>query len=224
LFEKFEKIFISRDYDAIIFQNNSALKLGRKIGINAKKVFLLQPGIDWKKFQLKRKKEPFVLFVGSMKMDEPLVRLKGIKYLLDAAKELKDINFFVVGGGRALEKLKNISPKNVVFTGPLTGKYLIEIYARAQIFCLPSLSEGFGLSILEAMASGCAIVSTIDIGQRGILVRPKNSDEIVKAIKYFIENKEKALKCGKENRRLAKSFTWNKFFNNLIKIYYSITK
>jgi len=224
LFEKFEKIFISRDYDAIIFQNKSALKLGKKIGLDAKKVFLLQPGIDWKKFQVKREKEPFVLFVGSINMNDALVNLKGVKYLLDAAKELPDIKFFVVGGGEALEKLKNSSPKNVVFTGPLVGEPLIEIYARAQIFCLPSLSEGFGLSILEAIASGCAIISTIDIGQKGILIKPKSSEEIVKAIKYFIENKEDALKCGRENRKLAKNFSWNKFFTALIKIYDSITK
>jgi glycosyltransferase involved in cell wall biosynthesis len=223
-FEKLEKIFISRDYDAIIFQNNSALKLGKKIGLNAKKVFLLQPGIDWKKFQVKREKEPFVLFVGSINMDDALIKLKGIKYLLDAAKELKDVKFFVVGGGEALRKLKNNSPKNVVFTGPLVGESLIEIYARAQVFCLPSLSEGFGLSILEAMASGCAIISTIDLGQKGILIKPKSSEEIVRAIKYFIENKEKALKCGRENRKLAQNFSWNKFFTTLIKIYDSITK
>jgi glycosyltransferase involved in cell wall biosynthesis len=224
IFGKMEKLFLSRDYDAIIFQNNSALKLGKKIGLNAKKTFLIHPGIEWKKFQLKRKKEPFVLFVGSISMDESLIKLKGIKYLLDAAKKLQDINFFLVGGGKALKDLKKDLPSNVIFTGPLIGKPLIELYNRALIFCLPSLSEGFGLSILEAMASGCTIVSTINLGQKGILIKPKSSEEIMNAIKYFIENEKKALKCGKENRKLAKEFTWNKFFGNLIKIYDLITK
>jgi len=42
------------------------------------------------------------------------------------------------------------------------------------------------------MVSGCTIVSTVDLGQKGILIKPKSSKDIVNAIKYFIENKEKA--------------------------------
>jgi glycosyltransferase involved in cell wall biosynthesis len=217
IFEFFEKIFLSRDFDAIIFQNNSALALGKRISLKAKKIFLLHPGIDFKKFKT-GKKENVVLFVGSVNMDDSLVRLKGLKYLVDAARMLPNIKFIIVGGGLGLEKLKKISPRNVIFKGVLKGKALTEVYSKSLIFCLPSLSEGFGLSILEAMASGCAIVSTIDLGQKGILIKPKSSEEIVKAIKYFLENKEKALKYGKENLRLAKNFTWKKFSDDLIKI------
>jgi glycosyltransferase involved in cell wall biosynthesis len=217
IFEFFEKIFLSRDFDAIIFQNNSALALGKRIGLKAKKIFLVHPGIDFKKFKT-GKKENVVLFVGSVSMDDSLVRLKGLKYLVDAARMLPNIKFIIVGGGLGLEKLKKISPRNVIFKGVLKGKALIEVYSKSLVFCLPSLSEGFGLSILEAMASGCTIVSTIDLGQKGILIKPKSSEEIVKAIKYFLENREKALKYGKENLRLAKNFTWKKFSNNLIKI------
>jgi glycosyltransferase involved in cell wall biosynthesis len=224
LFENFEKFFISRDYDAIIFQNNSALKLGKKIGLNAKRIFMLQPGIDWEKFQVKREKEPFVLFVGSMNMNDALIRLKGIEYLLDAARMLPDVKFFIVGGGKALKKLKRDSPKNVVFTGTLVGEPLIELYARAQIFCLPSLSEGFGLTILEAMASGCAIVSTIDLGQEGILIKPKSSEQIKNAIEFLLKNPAKALRMGKKNRKIAKKFTWDNFLESLLKIYSLIAK
>jgi len=69
------------------------------------------------------------------------------------------------------------------------------------------------------MVSGCTIVSTVDLGQKGILIKPKSSKDIVNAIKYFIENKEKAgLKFGKENFRLARNFTWKNFFDNIVRI------
>jgi glycosyltransferase involved in cell wall biosynthesis len=219
IFEFFEKIFLSRDFDAIIFQNNSALALGKRIGLKAKKIFLVHPGIDFKKFKT-GKKENVVLFVGSVSMDDSLVRLKGLKYLVDAARMLPNIKFIIVGGGLGLEKLKKISPKNVIFKGVLKGKALTEVYSKSLIFCLPSLSEGFGLSILEAMASGCAIVSSIDIGQADKIIERKNSEEIAERIVYLLDNKKFAIQIGRKNRNLAKGYNWKrfeKFFVNLFK-------
>jgi glycosyltransferase involved in cell wall biosynthesis len=224
IFANFEKFFLTRKFDAMIFQNSSTLNLGKKLGIYSKGIFLLNPGVEWRKFQLRLKKEDFVLTVGSISMDKSLVKLKGLKYLIDAAKELRDVKFVLVGGGRGLKLLKKEAPPNVIFKGVLKGKELIELYNRALIFCLPSLIEGFGLSLLEAMASGCAIISTIDIGQKGILIKPKESKEIVKGIKYLLQNKRKAKKWGRENRKLAKKFKWKSFIYELIKIYELISK
>lgn len=223
LFEIFEKFFLSRDFDAIIFQNNSSLQLGKRIGLNAKKIFMVHPGIDFKKFKI-GKKEDFVLFVGTTSMDKPLVNIKGMKYLIDCASELPEVKFVIVGGGKGLEELKKTSPKNVIFKGVMKGKQLFKLYSHALIFCLPSLAEGFGLTILEAMASGCAIVSTIDLGQKGVLIKPKSSAQIRNAIEYLFKNRAKAIKMGQKNRELAKKFTWDKFINDIINIYDSITR
>ncbi|MEM5855547.1 MAG: glycosyltransferase family 4 protein [Candidatus Aenigmatarchaeota archaeon] len=223
IFEFFEKIFLSRDFDAIIFQNNSALALGKKIGLKAKRIFLIHPGVDFKKFK-PRKKENFVLFVGSVKMDKSLIKLKGLEYLIEAAKKLPETKFVIVGGGKDLENLKKIAPENVIFKGILRGKALSDVYGKALIFCLPSLSEGFGLSILEAMASGCAIVSTISIGQVDKIIKRKSSEEISKRIISLIRNKEFTVKIGKKNRRLAKHYTWERFENELVEVFKLILK
>lgn len=223
VFQTFEKFFLSRSYDAVVFQNKSSMKLGLDIGVNKKIIRMLQPGIDHKKFQNKKtQKEQFVLFVGNLDMNKTMVKIKGLDYLIEAARQTPDVKFFVVGGGSHLEKLKNEAPSNVTFTGPLVGKPLLELYSRSSIFCLTSLSEGFGLSVLEAMASGCAIVSTIDIGQKGILIKPKRSKDIVRAVNYLIKNKKQSGKMGNENRNLAKKFTWNSFSDKLVKVYEEI--
>lgn len=224
IFEFMEKLFLNRSYDAIIFQNKTSRELGIKMGIK-ENIFLSHPGIDYKKFQMKNiKKENMVLFVGNLCMNKTMSKIKGLEYFIDAARKLPELKFVVVGEGEYLNTLKETAPPNITFTGGLTGKPLVEQYNKASIFCLPSLTEGFGLTLLEAMASGCAITSTVDIGQSGLLIKPKNTQEIVDAVKKLIDNPRLVKKIGRENKKLAKKFMWNKFIKELIRIYNSISK
>jgi len=224
VFERTEKFYLKKSYDAVVFQNFNSRNLGEKIGVKEERIHMIQPGIDWEKHQMKIKKEPFVLFVGNFNMDKSAMRIKGLNYLLEAAEKLPDVNFVIVGGGLEIDKMKIHYQKNIIFTGPLIGKTLIELYNRALVFCYPSLTEGFGISLLEAMASGCATISTIDIGQLGLKIEPKNTEQIVNAIKYLISNEKEARRIGKENRRIAKKFTWKRFINDYTKLYESIIK
>jgi len=224
VFELMEKIFISRSYDAIVFQNESSIKLGLNIGVEKKRIHLVQPGIEFEKYQMKSKKKHFVLFVGNMKMDKPMCRLKGLENFIEAARKLPEISFVVVGKGDYLDELKKDSPSNISFLGVLFGKKLIRLYNEALVFCLPSLNEGFGLAILEAMASGCAVVSSIDLGQKGRLIKSGSSKEIEEGIRYYFNNPQKAVSDGRKNRSLAKKFTWDRFINSFIRIYEVLTK
>lgn len=220
IFEKMEQIFLNRDYDAIVFQNESSKKIGLEMGIDEKRTFMIRPGIDYEKFQIKDvKKEPFVLFVGNFSMNETMCKVKGLDYLLEAARQLPKIKFVIVGGGDYLTGLKKTSSKNVVFIGPLVGKPLIKLYNQALVYCLPSLAEGFGLTLLEAMAAGCSIVSTIDMGQKGTLVKQKNILELIEAIQKYFDKPSLTIKTGRENKILAKKFTWDRFINEFIRIY-----
>lgn len=224
IFEFMERLFLNRSYDAIIFQNKTSKELGVKIGIK-KNIFLLYPGIDYKKFQIKNiKKENMVLFVGNFCMNKTMSKIKGLDYFIDAAKKLPETKFVVVGEGEYLDNLKKTSLPNIVFAEGLTGKPLVELYNKASIFCLPSLTEGFGLTLLEAMASGCAIISTVDIGQSGLLIKPKNTQEVVDAVKQLINNQRLVKKIGRKNKKLAKKFMWDKFIKELIRIYNSISE
>jgi glycosyltransferase involved in cell wall biosynthesis len=213
-----EKFQLCQKYNKIIFLSEHARKEGLKMGIPKGITEVIKPGIPrgFKSYKM-GKKEQFVLFVGR------LAKQKGLDYLIAAAKELPDVKFILAGKGEEEKRLKSIAPQNVEFLGFVSQEKLIKLYAKAQIFCLPSIGEGFGLVLLEAMASGCAIISTIDIGQKGILIKPKSSEEIVRAVKFLIDNKEEAREMGKRNRELARGFTWEKFFRDLIKVYASIT-
>ena len=102
--------------------------------------------------------------------------------MIRTAQELPDIKFMIVGKGREMNRLKSIAPKNVKFLGFVPEKRLIDLYSRALVFCLPSIGETFGFVQLEAMASGCAIVSTIPLTLK--LICAKRS-----IFKYLLKSK-----------------------------------
>jgi len=220
IFNLGEKMIFSRDFEQIIFQNYTSKDLGLKLGAEEERISILQPGINHEKFQLKGiKRKSFVLFVGNFHMDKSMSKYKGFDYFLEATKNLPDIEFVVVGGGSYFDRVKGSNPKNIRFTGPLTEKELIRLYNECLVFCSSSLTEGFGLAIQEAMTSGCPIVSTVNIGQKGIFVPPKNSQELTNGIRYFFDNKIEALKIGRENKKLSKKFSWGRYFDGFVSIY-----
>ncbi len=207
-----EKFQIVHNYDRIIFSSDYAKKVGLEIGIPEKITEVINFGIDYKKYRA-GKKEPYVLFVGR------LARQKGLDFLIEVVKNLPDIRFKLVGSGEQEKRLKSIAPKNVEFLGHKSSKELVDLYSHASIFCLPSVAEAFGLVLLEAMASGCAIVSTTPLGYNGFTVKYGDYKGLKNALRYLIDNPKKALKMGRMNRKMVKKYTWDNFVDRLLKVY-----
>jgi glycosyltransferase involved in cell wall biosynthesis len=207
-----ERFQVCHSYDKFIFFSEHMRNSAVKIGIPLEKTEVIKPGVDFKKFKV-AKKEPYVLFVGN------LIRRKGLDYLIEVAKELSYVKFLIVGRGKEKKRLEAMAPENVKFLGYVSEKKLVDLYAKALIFCLPSLGEGFGLVLLEAMASGCAIVSTIPLDYEGFKVGMGNVDQLVNSIDWLIKNQKEAKKMGKRNREKVKEYDWDKFIKRLIKIY-----
>jgi len=207
-----EKIQVTHDYDKMLFFSKFGRDAALEIGVKKEITEVIKPGIEFEKYKV-RKKEPFVLFVGR------LAKQKGLEYLIKAARELPETNFLLAGSGEEEKNLKSMAPKNVKFLGFVPEKKLIDLYSRALVFCLPSVGETFGFVQLEAMASGCAIVSTMPLDYEGLKVNWGDAEELKNAISYLISNPEKALKMGRINRKKANQYNWDKFINELIKIY-----
>ena len=146
----------------------------------------------------------------------------------------EDILFKIAGKGKGLNELVKIKKesnlKNVEFSGFVPEKKLNEFYNSLDLFVLPTIYDGFSLPGLEAMASGCPIISSNTsalpevVGKAGILVNPKNLNEIVNAIKKFI--KDNSLKKEMKNKSIeqAKKFSWNKEARETLRIYKKILK
>jgi glycosyltransferase involved in cell wall biosynthesis len=151
-----------------------------------------------------------------------LVPVKGPEYLLKAAKYVlssyPDTVFVFAGDGplwKILEKKAfelDIS-KNVYFLG--WKKNIRSVMSMYDIFVLPSLNEGMGRVLIEAMNLGKPIVASniggildlISHGKNGYLVSAKNPVQLANSIKTLIENKEIRHKMGEEGKKKAESFT-----------------
>ncbi|MBT3881152.1 MAG: glycosyltransferase [Candidatus Scalindua sp.] len=143
---------------------------------------------------------------------------KGILYLIQAASHLlrsrKDLIFLLVGDGAQEEELKKLCvnlkiEKNVIFTGERSD--IPEMLSLIDIFVLPSVREGLGLSILEAMACGKPVIATnvggipevVEDGVSGILVPPKEPDTLHGAIVELLDDKGKRDVMGLNGKRIC---------------------
>lgn len=137
-------------------------------------------------------KKPVILFVGN------LVAQKGLKYLLEAKKHLKYPAHLVIVGdgplrGELEETVKTNEIEDVYFTG--ARRDINQIMPSADIFILPSISEGFPITLIEALASGLPAVAT-DVGgvkelitpDVGFIVKPRDPQAIKEAIDKLMED------------------------------------
>jgi glycosyltransferase involved in cell wall biosynthesis len=165
--------------------------------------------------------EPLILYVGR------LVPTKGLIYLIMAFKNVyRDHNntkLFVVGEGSQKHELILLTRKlnlenSIKFLGRVPDEELPYLYAAADLVVLPSLLEGFGIVLLEAMAMSKPCIGTnaggipevIVDGETGIVVPVRNSSALYDAICMILEDKLLARKLGEAGRsRVMEKFTWN---------------
>lgn len=191
-----ERIQLSLSVHKHIFLSEFNRQLAISFGVAQEKTEVVLPSGAITGFDIVPKKS-YVLFVGR------LVAQKGIDHLFEAAKQLPEVRFVVVGHGSVTE-----TPKNVELVGLLPqGEALRKLYAEALIFCLPSRAEGFGIVLLEAMSAGCAIVSTVPVDFEGIHIEP-SPESISEAIKRLLADQVSTINMGEMNRKLAKEYDW----------------
>jgi glycosyltransferase involved in cell wall biosynthesis len=164
--------------------------------ISQSKLVVISQGVDTSMFNWRNQntKKMSLLFVGRLE------KIKGIEDVLIAYCELqnkfKELSLVICGNGSLqanLEK-KYAHIKGIRFYGHTQHEQLPDIYAAADICILPSWSEGLPNVILEAMASGVAVVasnvgelpSLLGQGSRGILVTPGSVNQICEAVEKLI--------------------------------------
>jgi glycosyltransferase involved in cell wall biosynthesis len=103
----------------------------------------------------------------------------------------------------------------VVAPGRIDEATLDALYRGAAVLAIPSLSEGFGLPALEAMARGCPVVASKAgalpevVGDAGVLVPPGDSDSLASALDGILTDDSTAATLGAAGHRRAATFTWS---------------
>ncbi len=146
---------------------------------------------------------------------------KNLERAIRAFQGLKKKNLSLVIAGK-FGWGSDLKQSGAKLLGYVPGEDLPGLYGGAQVFVYPSLYEGFGLPILEAMASECPVVtsnlsSMPEIaGKAAVLINPRKVGDITKGIEEALERKEELIKKGKAR---VKEFSWQKTARETLKVY-----
>lgn len=151
---------------------------------------------------------------------------KGIHYLMEAARllERENIHFEIVGPLGILPAAVASAPNNMTFHGPVSRDRAADWYRRSDVFVLPTLSDGFALTQLEALAHGLPVIATpncgrvVEEGKTGFIVPARDSRSLVEAILKFVTDRHLASSMAPACRTAVKTFSLADFGARLVSI------
>lgn len=219
----------------IVPSESTRLDMEHIMGTEQKKACIIPLGVEEKFKVVKKNEEKEKIckkygipgsFIFTLISSNPHKNLKG---LLNTFSIFSRRNEFclVVGGNINAEKQVQAMglEKQVIFLGYVPEEDLPCLYQSASLFVFPSLYEGFGLPVLEAMAAGLPIISSNKsslselINEAGILVEPNNAKAFALEIERVLSDKDLYEKLGQKSKERAACFTWEKAAKETINVY-----
>ena len=172
-------------------------------------------------------KDSYILFLGR------LVPEKGIRYLVEAFKNVKTDKKLVIAGGSSdtdsfMKELKELAKgeDRILFTGFVQGEMLEELYSNAYIYTLPSDLEGMPLSLLEAMSYGnCCLVSDIPecaevVEDKALIFQKSNVEDLQEKLQDACDHPEMVMEMKKHAADfICKKYNWDEVVKETMKLY-----
>lgn len=216
--------------DYVIATSKKDERLFSKI-CNKNKMETLCPGVDWKGLSKlpKTKSKNNILYVGRFSENKRLYRM--IHVIAKVKEEINDVKLLMVGEdwGEKSKLLKLIRKlklnKNVSFLSGVEDRY--KYYAKANIFLLSSDYEGFGTSVVEAMAAGLPVIvndiktmhEIVRSGKDGYIVNFHNYEKVADLVTKVLENQRLQESLGTSAKSSAKRFDWDILSGKIENIY-----
>lgn len=209
--------YAARKADQIICVSQATADDVAKFYGRTENVSVIHHGVDHEKFKPAptQTKEPYILFVGQIQPRKNIIRLVEAFEIL--AENDNNLQLVIAGGhgwlqGPILERIRlSKYSSRIIQKGAVSADELVELYQNAEVFVLPSLYEGFGMPILEAMASGCPVVtSNVSsmpevAGNAAVLVDPMSVESIAAGI---AEARRRETELREKGLAWAKEFSW----------------
>ncbi|TGO87208.1 hypothetical protein BPOR_0242g00060 [Botrytis porri] len=224
----------------IFYPSASVKRYLVKAGVPVEKMMNLRRGVDGSMFHPSRRLEKYrkdwapngeliMICVARLAPE------KGFEFLSEVADELVKRNFpfkLIIVGGNQSQRVENeikdlfadlATKKKVIFTGMLRSEALASAYASADIFLHCSITETFGLVVLESMASGVPVIARDEGGpsdivaenRSGYLVAPSNLEGFVEKVLKLGNDLKLRSAMSIESRRMAEEATWDSIGNRV---------
>jgi len=211
--------------------------LTREYGVYPDKIAIIPNGVDDKEFHPIKNIEKIpksVLYVGRVD------KRKGVDFLIKsvavAIEKDSSIRLFIGGEGKDLKRLKRFVLRknlrdNIEFLGFIPEDRLNEWYNKAECVVVPSAFEGFGVTVIEAMASGTPVIATNADGLRciiknnknGVLVEYNNKEELANQIVRLLDSPSLRKEFSSKGlKTIKKKFDWNKIALKTLDVYENV--
>lgn len=239
-FTKLTSIIVLKEASSVIALTENMKK--EMIRIYDRNIVVLPNGINLDVFKNNanvtrsniEKRHKTLLFVGRLQT------IKGVTYLIEAMNIIKnyyDVNLLIVGDGNDREKLEALVEKLelndvISFIGEVPSTEIPKYMAESDIFILPSISEGFPLVLLEAMASGLTVVASniggipeiIKDGTNGFLTESMNSNDIADKVMHVLSDDKLRGKISSNNKKCVEKYDWRLITLRLEDLYMKIKR
>jgi glycosyltransferase involved in cell wall biosynthesis len=208
--------------DAITAGSTEAYNYYKKFSSNT---FFIPNGINIKSLSsgIDTRYKKQIIFAGRLSIE------KGIRTVIETAKNLpKDIDLLIIGDGPeksfVIESIKNY--ENIHYLGYQPKEKTISLIRGSKLLIQPSIAEGISSTLLEAMACNTPVIAT-NIGgnvelfnnNSGILIEPKNPEELLNKIIFLINDEEKLAKISKLALSQVQNYDWSNIGKKYLDLY-----
>lgn len=173
----------------------------------------------------------FIFALGNSLPYKNISRL--IRAFARVAAEEKDLQLLLAGRGEGYRDLTRLVSdldltERVHFSGLISDEQVRSCFSHALFFAFPSLVEGFGLPLLEAMASGCPVLTSRVsspaeiVGDTAVLIDPCDVAAIADGMLHLSRDKVYRKRLAKDGRRRAALFTWKQCAAKTLRLYQNL--
>lgn len=223
-----------KDSEYFLIASNVVKRSMKFSGVRESQMFLAPYGVDFNKF----------VFVQKQSLELPLKLVyvgqvnyrKGIHHLLKVMEKFGDgqVELYLAGGYSESTPIYQDykDKKNIHFLGFVTRDVLASLYQKSDVFVFPTLGEGYGLVILEALSCGVpCIVSNLAGGDDAIIegvngfkFKAGNDDDLYSKIKWFLDNPQQLPQFSVNSRKSVEKQTWQSYYDCVVQAVENILK
>lgn len=207
---------------------------------NAEKIIVTPEAVDDKIFSIVKKtkkeisnkimekfniKSPYIFYVGNA---HPHKNVEGLINVFGGLKEkYSDLSLVLSGNDHYFwQKIRReFQRAGIIYTGSISDEELVGLYSGAECFVMPSLEEGFGIPILEAMTCSCPVVSSnkgslSEVGGDAVIYfDPEDTEEMKRKIDIVLKSEDKKRELIEKGLKRYKEFSWKKLAEQTLEAY-----